>query len=320
MNPTLRPLLGIAAAAFAAHASAQITFYEGEGFRGRTFAANGEVAQLRALRLQRPGVVGRRRPRTLGSLRRRTVPGPLRRAASRQLRLAARPGPGKPDLVGARVDDDAANDNEAPQRSRRPTTNTAAAPNERLREVPITSVRAVMGPPEQRCWVERSQVGERTDLNVPGAIIGGVLGGILGHQIGGGSGKTVATIGGAVGGGALGANIDRIRDPQSGQRSAALRERRRRSAAVLGRDLQLPGVEHRVQMTTPPGRPSPSTATASRASDRPGESPLQVITDGRSRPVRSLMPAIRSAIAISGASAACVSTACRAGSASKRSR
>jgi len=43
MNKLLKPLLGIAAVAFAAHASAQITFYEGEGFRGRTFAANGEV-------------------------------------------------------------------------------------------------------------------------------------------------------------------------------------------------------------------------------------------------------------------------------------
>ena len=43
MNKSLKPLLGIAAVAFAAHASAQVTFYEGEGFRGRTFAANGEV-------------------------------------------------------------------------------------------------------------------------------------------------------------------------------------------------------------------------------------------------------------------------------------
>ena len=43
MNKSLKPLLGIAAVTLAAHASAQVTFYEGEGFRGRTFAANGEV-------------------------------------------------------------------------------------------------------------------------------------------------------------------------------------------------------------------------------------------------------------------------------------
>jgi len=31
------------AIAFAAHASAQVTFYEGEGFRGRTFEANSRI-------------------------------------------------------------------------------------------------------------------------------------------------------------------------------------------------------------------------------------------------------------------------------------
>jgi uncharacterized protein YcfJ len=110
-----------------------------------------------------------------------------------------------------------------------------------------------MGPPEQRCWVERSQVSERHEVNVPGAIIGGVLGGILGHQVGGGTGKTVATIGGAVGGGALGANIDRIRDPQSGQEV-------RRCENVAGQTPQYwdvtynyGGVQHRVQMTAQPG-------------------------------------------------------------------
>ena len=90
-------------------------------------------------------------------------------------------------------------------------------------------------------------------MNVPGAIIGGVLGGILGHQIGGGTGKTVATIGGAVGGGALGANIDRIRDPQSGREV-------RRCETVAGQTPQYwdvtynyQGVQHHVQMTSQPG-------------------------------------------------------------------
>ena len=57
---------------------------------------------------------------------------------------------------------------------------------ERLYEVPVATVRAVIGPPEQRCWVERQQVVEdRNDgANVPGAIVGAVVGGVLGHQIG----------------------------------------------------------------------------------------------------------------------------------------
>jgi len=37
-----------------------------------------------------------------------------------------------------------------------------------------------------------------------GAIIGGIAGGVLGHQIGGGTGQTVATIAGVLGGGAVG--------------------------------------------------------------------------------------------------------------------
>jgi hypothetical protein len=35
-------------------------------------------------------------------------------------------------------------------------------PRPRLYSVPVTSVRAVVGPPEQRCWVERRQVVEAT--------------------------------------------------------------------------------------------------------------------------------------------------------------
>ena len=85
--------------------------------------------------------------------------------------------------------------------------------------MPVTSVRAVDGPARAALLGRApARPASGATYNVPGAIIGGVLGGILGHQIGGGTGKTVATIGGAVGGGALGANVDRIRDPQYGTR------------------------------------------------------------------------------------------------------
>ncbi|MEO5845216.1 MAG: beta/gamma crystallin-related protein [Caldimonas sp.] len=253
MNKTLHPLIGIAAVAFAAHASAQITFYEGEGFRGRTFAANGEVRNF-----ERSGfndrassvVVDRGRWEVCEDARFNGRCAVLRRGSYDSLR-----GMGMENRISSvrRVDDRRNYENEAPQALAAPTYEYRRRPEERLREVPITSARAVMGPPEQRCWVERSQVGERRELNVPGAIIGGVLGGILGHQVGGGTGKTVATIGGAVGGGALGANVDRIRDPQSGQDV-------RRCETVAGQTPQYwdvtynyQGVEHRVQMNTQPG-------------------------------------------------------------------
>lgn len=51
--------------------------------------------------------------------------------------------------------------------------------DERLFEAPVTSVRAVVGPPEERCWIDRDQY--RGDTKVPGAIAGAVIGGILGH-------------------------------------------------------------------------------------------------------------------------------------------
>ncbi len=253
MNKSLKPLLGIAAVTLAAHASAQVTFYEGENFRGRAFAAGGEIRNF-----ERAGfndrassvVVDRGRWEVCEDARFQGRCVVLRRGAYDSLRNM-----GMENRISSvrRVEDRRRYDNEAPQALAAPDYEYRRRPDERLREVPITSARAVMGPPEQRCWVERGQVGERRDLNVPGAVIGGILGGILGHQVGGGSGKTVATIGGAVGGGALGANVDRIRDPQSGQDV-------RRCETVAGQTPQFwdvtydyQGVEHRVQMNTQPG-------------------------------------------------------------------
>src|SRR5436190_1371390 len=52
--------------------------------------------------------------------------------------------------------------------------------NERLYEARVTYVRAVVGPPQQRCWVEPTVIDNRTPggVNVPGAIVGGAIGGI----------------------------------------------------------------------------------------------------------------------------------------------
>ena len=81
---------------------------------------------------------------------------------------------------------------------------------ERLFNARVTSARAVVGPVEKRCWVERENV-PRTqgEVNLGGAVAGALIGGILGHQVGGGAGKDIATVGGAVAGAALGANVGR---------------------------------------------------------------------------------------------------------------
>ena len=129
--------------------------------------------------------------------------------------------------------------------------------NEALYEAPVTSVRAVVGPPQQRCWVERQVVDSGSPgVNVPGAIVGGVVGGILGHQIGAGRGQDLATGIGAVGGAVVGANVGRDAPgtvyTQDVQRCATVS-----SAAPLDYydvTYNFRGYEHHVQTTRPPGR------------------------------------------------------------------
>ena len=98
----------------------------------------------------------------------------------------------------------------APPRPAPPAYPYYPSHGERLYQANVVAVRAVMGPPEQRCWMEPQQVTtQASQPNIPGAIIGGVLGGVLGHQIGSGRGNDVATAVGAVGGAAVGANVNR---------------------------------------------------------------------------------------------------------------
>jgi uncharacterized protein YcfJ len=143
------------------------------------------------------------------------------------------------------------------------TPNAAMAPdyrqrnNERLFEANVTSERAVIGTPEQRCWVEKEQIAQsQTNANVPAAIAGALIGGILGHQVGGGTGKDLATVGGAIAGAAIGNNVGR-----SGSTEQAATRDVQRCENVSGQarpqywdvTYNFRGVNHRVQMTSPPG-------------------------------------------------------------------
>lgn len=130
--------------------------------------------------------------------------------------------------------------------------------DERLYDANVTSVRAVVGAPERRCWVESEQVAQdRSGANVPGAIVGAVIGGVLGHQVGGGSGQDIATVGGAVVGGVVGANVGRTGGGQQVQTQGV---QRCESVASQTRaefwdvTYEFRGQEHRIQMTAPPGR------------------------------------------------------------------
>jgi uncharacterized protein YcfJ len=211
MTSTLKFTLGACALALATHAAAQITVYEGEGYRGRAFTTTTRVVDFRQMGFNDRAssmVVARGRWEVcedIGYAGRCAV---LRRGSYDSLR-----GMGLNDRVSSMrpVAQRARYDNEAPPPLPAPDYAYRRRPNERTYEVPVTAVRAVVGPPEQRCWVERQQVTEprRSQPNVGGAILGGIIGGILGHQVGGGTGRDIATAGGAVAGVAIGANVGR---------------------------------------------------------------------------------------------------------------
>ena len=256
MSTTVHRLVGLAAIAFAAHASAQVTFYEGEGFRGRTFQANSQIWNLGRFGFNDRAssvVVDRGRWEVCedAGFHGRCVL--LRRGSYDSLHamgLDHRISSVRP------VDERHAYRAEEPVPAPVPAYEWRRLPNERLIAVPVTSVRAVMGPPEQRCWVERQPVAQAApQYNIPGAVIGGVVGGILGHQIGGGSGNALATIGGAAGGAAVGANVGRSDQVVTSTRDI------RRCENVAGQTPQYydvtydwRGMQHHVQMTSPPAR------------------------------------------------------------------
>lgn len=129
--------------------------------------------------------------------------------------------------------------------------------NERLFEVDVKSVRAVVGTPEQRCWVERGQVPqEQTNANVPGALVGALLGGILGHQVGGGTGKDIATAGGVIAGAVIGSKVgNNASTPKAATPDVQRCESVPSQARTQYWDVTYAfrGKEHRIQMTSPPG-------------------------------------------------------------------
>jgi hypothetical protein len=241
---TLRSICALALLAFAAQAAAQITLYEHEGFGGRPLSTGTQIDSLVDY-----GFNDRASSVVVTSGRWQIC----EHANFRGHCVFLRPGQ-YPSLAAMHL-------NDAPSSVRRIGRNMRVADrdyvpppyaagrdygrraNERLYEANVTSVRAVLGASEQRCWVEREQV----SYNVPGAVAGAVIGGILGHQIGNGRGQDLATVGGAVAGGAIGANIGRTQDVQ---RCASVPSQ---TPSYYDVSYMFRGQEHHVQMTAPPG-------------------------------------------------------------------
>ncbi|MTV36464.1 beta/gamma crystallin-related protein [Duganella radicis] len=252
MNKTIRIAVAAAAMGMTAHAFAQITFYEGDGLRGRAFTANSQVRDL-----SRNGfndrassvVVDRGQWEVCEDANFRGQCMVLRRGSYESLSgmgLNNRISSVRPVKLRDRYD------NEAPPPIAQPSYEWRRRPSERIVQVPVDSVRAVVGTPEQRCWVERQQVQEPSRPNAGGVIAGALIGGILGHQVGGGTGRDVATAGGAIAGAAIGNNV-------ANQNNSYSRDVRRcenianQTPEYWDVTYNYRGVNHRVQMSTPPG-------------------------------------------------------------------
>ena len=173
MKKILSTSLAVAGLAIASQAAAQITFYEHDGFKGRSVSTDKQIGNLERRGFDdaaSSAVVTSGRwevceaPRFEG---RCVVLRPGQYPSLRDMDLSDRISSVRPVVRNARIDDGrfAPPPQVAYDYRRRGS--------ERLYEADVTSVRAVVGQqPEQRCWVEREQVQSRGDTNVGGAIAG----------------------------------------------------------------------------------------------------------------------------------------------------
>lgn len=256
MNKTLRAALCVAGLVAATSAAAQVTFYAREGFRGPSFTADGPVRNFEreGFNDMASSAVVRggawqvcEDARFNGNC---VVLQPGQYESLQQMGLNNAISSVRPvDQYGSNYQGQRLADNDRyVDRDR-----YARRGDERLFDVPVTEVHAVVGPPQQRCWVERQDVATG-GANVPGAVIGGVIGGILGHQIGAGHGRDAATVGGAVAGAAIGGNVNRTPEgvvSQDVQRCDYVPANARPDYWDVTYSFR--GMEHHVQMSSPPG-------------------------------------------------------------------
>jgi uncharacterized protein YcfJ len=253
MNSKLKTALAVSALIVATQAMAQVTFYEGEGFRGRAFTTTGRIGDFgrNGFNDRVSSVVvdsGRWEVCENARFEGRCVV--LRRGNYESL---ATMGMNNRISSVRPVDANRRYENEVPVPVAEATYDYRRRANERVYDAPVTSVHAVMGAPNEHCWVERQQVAGRGEANVGGALAGALIGGVLGHQVGGGSGKDLATAGGAVAGAVIGSNVGR----DGG--GTVERDVRRCENTVGGTPAywdvtyNYRGQDHQVQMSAAPG-------------------------------------------------------------------
>lgn len=177
MNNRMKLSLLACTLLWSAQAMAQITFYEGEGYRGRAFTTQQPINDFgRAGYNDRASSVvvdrGRWEVCEDAGFQGRCVI--LRKGSYDTLKRM-----GFDDRISSvrPVQGNGRNAAAMPEPLAAPDYAYRRRPNERVSEVPVTSVRAVVGAPSERCWIERQQVTEpvRSPSRGPGAILGTVV-------------------------------------------------------------------------------------------------------------------------------------------------
>jgi len=256
MNIPCKIAVAACAALLSAHAAAQITLYPQEGWRGRPLAVTKSITDMR-----RAGFDDRASSVVVDGGRWEVCEHPNFRGDCRILRRGS-----YDSLRSMGLNDSISSIRAVPRRRQMeqmamapeplpmPTYEYRQRPRERVYEAPITYARAVVGPDEQRCWIERQQVSSHSNSGAAGAIAGAVLGGVLGHQVGSGSGRDIATVGGALAGAAVGANMGR----RGGEQYAQDVQRCERIPSTVPRywdvTYEFRGIQHRAQLASEPGR------------------------------------------------------------------
>jgi len=180
MKGFVKVALGVAAVAAALPAAAQVTFYEGAGFQGRSFTSSKQVSNF-----ERAGFNDRASSVEVAHDRwevcedskfegRCVVLRPGRYPSLAAMGLDNRISSMRLVASKQKVEDGRYAQHGAYDARRRN--------NEKVYEATVTSVRAVVAHSEQRCWIEREGVErDRYQANVPGNIADAVMGGILGY-------------------------------------------------------------------------------------------------------------------------------------------
>ena len=125
--------------------------------------------------------------------------------------------------------------------------------------ISVDPVRSTANNPKQVCHDETvtQTAPPKDEHRIAGTAIGAVVGGLLGNQVGGGKGKTLATVAGAVGGGYAGNRIEASR--QHAQVTSSVERKcetvNNSSTKIVGYDVRYDynGVTRTVRMDHDPG-------------------------------------------------------------------